>query len=147
VFKTIPSFLEDNKCSSKPRHCYPEKIFPCPEACFFDWKLRIDSRQSYGQSPWFYCGRSDRITFFVRNNGCDAVIVRLEISPDGENVVEDGREVCIHPHETAEIIPHKFAKFIRVVVCSQGAGVDCELWHQAQLRCVRQAWDVTNPLE
>jgi len=77
---------------------------------------------------------SDRITFFVHNRGKYDVMIGLERSPDSIRTVEDAQKICVSPGQTTEIAPYKFSKFIRLTASSENRRINCEVWHQAQLR-------------
>ena len=75
------------------------------------------------------------ISFLVRNHGADEVDVQLQISPNGIQFIEDGREIQIAPQQTKVIVPYRFAKYMRLAYRSRGDGdpTSITLWYQGQV--------------
>ncbi|MCL2854538.1 MAG: DUF2771 domain-containing protein [Defluviitaleaceae bacterium] len=114
----------------------PSKIFPCDcdDAGFFGRRVHLTGFTHTQKTPWFYSGISDRITLFVCNRGKDDVMIGLERSPDSASIIKDAQEICVGPGQTAEITPYKFSQFIRLTASSEKRRINCEVWHQAQLK-------------
>ncbi|MCL2224383.1 MAG: DUF6385 domain-containing protein [Defluviitaleaceae bacterium] len=111
-----------------------EKIRPTSGSGFFEKKILISGDSDTMESPWFYSGLSDAITFFVYNKGDCEITVHMKKSPDSILFVEYPQKIKILAGEIAEIIPHTLSKYVRLVVNSEVDGIHCEAIFQTQVR-------------
>ncbi|WRS27884.1 DUF6385 domain-containing protein [Oscillospiraceae bacterium MB08-C2-2] len=111
-----------------------EIIYPrCGCEIFFEKELELHGFAHRAQSPWFYSGRSQTITFFVENLGSREINIHLENSPNANSVVVDPQCLCVKPGQTVDIVPYRFSKFIRLASVSDDNRIVCNLWFQTQL--------------
>jgi len=113
---------------------YRNRIYPCPEYGFFEKKISLFSYTLSQESPWFYTGMSDTITFFVNNKGDSDITIHIQNSPDTVRSVKAAQRIHVPPGETADIIPYRFSKFTRLAVNSEEGRINCDVWFQTQLR-------------
>ena len=146
VVKMIASGYVENKgfllegvkylCNPRLTLCYSrDKIYPGAKSSFFEDKIRLLSYAKNQESPWFYTGRSDTVTFFVHNKSGDSIVIHLENSPDSVRIVKDAQKIHVQPEETVDIVPYKFSKYTRITASSEKPEIDCDIWFNTQLRC------------
>ncbi len=108
-------------------------IYPRSRCIFFEKELALSGFRNQVESPWFYSGNAETITFFIINTGLDPVQIHLENSPNAIVHIDDAQRTCVQPNQTVDIMPYKFSKFIRLVASSHQRKVNCRIWFQSQL--------------
>jgi len=86
-------------------------------------------------SPPVAMDDAQRITVFAKNTGAEDLAFNLQISPDGEDFLDDPQVVSIAPGQIAPLTPYLFARYLRARVANPaGAFVDAALTFQIQTR-------------
>ncbi len=128
--------LENLSYISNPRlvlQYRSDKIYPDYDCIFFEKELNLSAYAHSLTSPWFFSGRSTTITFFICNQGQDEVKIHLQNSPDALGFVDDAQMIIACPMEIVDIVPYKFSKFTRLMICSPRRKIKCKIWFQTQL--------------
>lgn len=73
------------------------------------------------------------VTFLIKNCGCTAIGAKLQISPDGQDWMDDRQGVAVSPEGLAAITPYLFARYIRLNISSADPkGGKAKVWYQSQ---------------
>jgi len=74
------------------------------------------------------------ISFFIKNNGAQDILVRLQIGPDNVDFADDAQLVTVQPGELRFVTPYGFAKFIRARIqnTQPGRTMNAKVWCQIQ---------------
>jgi hypothetical protein len=85
-------------------------------------------------TPSLYTADIKTITFFARNEGEQPLNLRLQISPDDSDYLDDPQEIRLTPGEMKAVTPYLFGKFMRACVRSDQSGeyIAARVWCQAQ---------------
>lgn len=101
--------------------------------CDFDERiLFVTSEEDETNSVWVNTACADMITFFIENRGEDTVTCRINNSPNKHIWVNDTQVVMINVGETADLVPSKFSKFMRLHATSLQDGINLKVWVQMQ---------------
>lgn len=74
-------------------------------------------------------------SFFVKNNGINPAEIKLQISPNGEDWLDDSRPIVIDPGEIKVIVPYTYAHFSRLAYRSlyPGRNTSLMMWYQSHV--------------
>ena len=74
------------------------------------------------------------VTFFITNLGINPVTVNAQISPDGNNFINESLIVTVQRGETVIIVPYCFANYTRLVIKNINSDYHSKvkIWYQAQ---------------
>jgi hypothetical protein len=91
--------------------------------------------EGQAHSPQVAMDDAERITVFAKNTGVQDLTFDLQISPDGEDFLDDPQSVSVASGKTMSLTPYFFARYLRARVTSPGGfPVDATLTFQVQTR-------------
>ena len=85
-------------------------------------------------SPVYDASSSATLTFFVKNTGDHPFAFNIQISPDGEQFMDDLQAYTVNPGELMASSPYLFGRFMRVKIVASQPDVPtaADIWIQAQ---------------
>lgn len=92
------------------------------------------SSQYVRYSPVYDAAASSVLTFFVKNTGAYPFAFNIQVSPDGQQFMDDSQVYEVAPGELNAFTPYMFGRFMRVkIMASQlGSVTSADIWIQAQ---------------
>ena len=118
---------EEKKQLSGPHEGLVENVYK-------EWVFDISGQEQELFTPVLYTAGVRIITFFIRNEGEHSIDIRLQLSPDGREYLNDQQSFNVKAGEMKAATPYLFGKFMRVCLCPTQSGqcISARVWCQAQ---------------
>ncbi|MFD3157157.1 DUF6385 domain-containing protein [Haloimpatiens sp. FM7330] len=75
---------------------------------------------TFNYTSKFITSQQSAVTFFVKNEGSYDAVVKLQISPDDSNYIDDSLEITVRAGEMKALVPMIFARYTRIAYKSSG---------------------------
>ncbi|SHE48062.1 hypothetical protein SAMN02746089_00304 [Caldanaerobius fijiensis DSM 17918] len=95
----------------------------------------VNTTDSYMGGNVYDTSEMSMYSFFVKNNGVNPAEVKLQISPNGEDWLDDSEPIVVAPGDIKAIVPYLYAHFSRLSYKSFnfGRNTNITIWYQAHV--------------
>ncbi|AEE97101.1 DNRLRE domain-containing protein [Mahella australiensis] len=105
------------------------------QRAFTNVYLSTDSGDEWRYSEAFDVSQQSIVTVFIKNDGANDAMVKLQISPDDSSYIDDSDEDVLAPGMMKAMVPARFGRYLRVAYRSVNIAESTSLHicYQAQL--------------
>lgn len=106
----------------------------CKDITFKEKVEEIETGPDYQFSPTINTAKTKDVSFFLRNIGEKDLRVKIQISPDDVNYIDNPGDIILKPNEMEVFIPTYFTKYLRVAAknINNNETSILKIWYQSQ---------------
>jgi len=105
------------------------------DRCFESIMEAYETTNDYLYSSSFDASNKSTISFIIKNDGFEGVMVKLQLSPDNIDFFDDSKELPLAIGESKVIVPYRFARYMRIAFKSSiaASSSSIKIWYQSQV--------------